>query len=447
MSSNFRYQPFVAVSGNLGGKVPVVDDVLSSHEHEIYPTTSLDENCIEFGFQRDRNYYVDLRQTYLALKLKLVRGRGYETYNTKEVKEGHKEEAKTEEEETAEEEAVPLVTHVNNILHSIFSNVEVYINNQEIYNSNGLYAHKSNISNNFKGAISEYKGVLHCEGYDYEEFPDEILESPLSEPFFTRRRKMLSRPDGFMLYGKLGVDFFSTSELLYPNMKVRLRLIRARPNFYVISDNSNVSLGIVDCSLYTRRIALKDDYHKNRMDMLASTPVEFNYLKTLAKTFIIPARQNQFIQENIFNNAPVRQIAIAMNTNSAFTGSYTENPFWYQQFDLRQIRILRGGQPNVDFDAADNCRLYVTTMKAMNFQGGIPSIPIDTFKDHYVLVFDLTSMQDATENCHYLELVGEPLRLELNFTFPLEHVTELIVLGERMSSVAVDKFGVVGKNI
>ena len=81
----------------------------------------------------------------------------------------------------------------------------------------------------------------------------------------------------------------------------------------------------------------------------------------------------------------------------------------------------------------------------MNFQDDIPSIPIDNFKDHYVLVFHLTSMQDATENCHYPELVGEPLRLELNFTFPLEHVTELIVLRERMSSVAVDKFGVVGK--
>ena len=216
MSSNFRYQPFVAVSGYLGGKVPVVDNVLSSHEQEIYPTTSLDENCIEFEFQTDRNYYVDLRQTYLALKLKLVRGRGYETYNTKEVKKEHKEEAKAEQEETAEDEEapVPLVTQVNNILHSIFSNVELYINNQQIYNSNGLYAHKSYISNNFKGVISEYKGVLHCEGYDYKEFPDESMEAPLSEPFFTRRMKMLSRHYGFMLYGKLGVDFFSTSELL-----------------------------------------------------------------------------------------------------------------------------------------------------------------------------------------------------------------------------------------
>ena len=163
---------------------------MSSHEQEIYPTTSRDENCIAFEIQTDRNYYVDLRQTYLALKLKLVRSRGYETYNTKDVKKEHKEDAKAEEEETAEEEApVLLNTHVNSILHSIFSNVEVYINNQQTYNSNGLFAHKSYISNNFKGAISEYEEVLHCEGYDYEEFPDEIMEAPLSEPFFHKENE------------------------------------------------------------------------------------------------------------------------------------------------------------------------------------------------------------------------------------------------------------------
>ena len=227
----------------------------------------------------DRNFYVDLRPTSLALKLRLFRCRGYETYNSKKVKKEHNEEAKAEEEETAEEDApVPLDTQENNILHSFFSNVEMYINNQQMYNTIGLYAHKSYIFNDFKGTISENKTVLHCEGYDYEEFPDEIMEAPLSEHFFTKRFKMLSRPEGFMLYGKRGVDFFSISEMLYPNMKTWLRLIRARPSFYMISDNPNVSLGIVDCSLYTRRIALKDDYHKNRMDMLAYNSMEFNCL-------------------------------------------------------------------------------------------------------------------------------------------------------------------------
>ena len=86
MSSDFRYQPFVALSGNLGGKVPVVDEVLFSHEQEIYPTTSIGDNCMKCEFQTDRNYYVDLRKTYLALKLKFVKSRGSETYNTFEVK-------------------------------------------------------------------------------------------------------------------------------------------------------------------------------------------------------------------------------------------------------------------------------------------------------------------------------------------------------------------------
>ena len=47
-------------------------------------------------------------------------------------------------------------------------------------------------------------------------------------------------------------------------MKVRLRLIRARLNFYMISENPNVSLVIVDCSLYTRRSALKDDLSQEK---------------------------------------------------------------------------------------------------------------------------------------------------------------------------------------
>ena len=66
----------------------------------------------------------------------------------------------------------------------------------------------------------------------------------------------------------------------------------------------------------------------------------------------------------------------------------------------------------MDFDAADNCRLYVTTMKSMNFQGDIP-FPIDNFKDDYVPEFNLTSMRAATENFPYPELAGEPLKLEI----------------------------------
>ena len=198
--NNFRHQPFVAVSGNPGVKVPVLDDVLSSHEQEIYPTTSLDENSIEFEFQTDRNVYVDLRQTYLALKIKLVKGRSFDAYKTTEKKHEHKEDnvfTETGDDDVeliVEDEGVPHITHVNTILHSIFSNSELYINNHQICTSNGPYAHKFHISNSFKSTLSDYKGVVHSEGYDYEEDPENLHEGP----FFTRRMKLYSRPDGFM---------------------------------------------------------------------------------------------------------------------------------------------------------------------------------------------------------------------------------------------------------
>ena len=80
-------------------------------------------------------------------------------------------------------------------MHSVFCNVEVYINDQQTYISNGLYAHKSYIWNSFKGAIFEYKGILHCEGYDFEAKTDDIEDSLLSYPFFSRRLKMLAKSE------------------------------------------------------------------------------------------------------------------------------------------------------------------------------------------------------------------------------------------------------------
>ena len=91
VKQQFSVPTFVAVSGNLGRKVPIVDEVLSSHEQEIYPTASLDENCIQLEVQTDRNFYIELRHAFLALKLKFVKGRVYDTYESKEKKKEHKD--------------------------------------------------------------------------------------------------------------------------------------------------------------------------------------------------------------------------------------------------------------------------------------------------------------------------------------------------------------------
>ena len=151
-----------------------MDDVLSSHEQEINPTTSLDENSIEIGFPTDRNVYVGLRQTYLALKFKLVKGRGFDTYKTTEEKKEHEEntvffETGDDDVDIIEEgKGGPHITHVNKILLSFFSNVDWYITNHQIYKLNGVHAHKSHISKNFKKTLTDYEGFCIVKGVTFK---------------------------------------------------------------------------------------------------------------------------------------------------------------------------------------------------------------------------------------------------------------------------------------
>ena len=86
-------------------------------------------------------------------------------------------------------------------------------------------------------------------------------------------------------------------------------------------------------------------------------------------------------------------------------------------------------------------------MKSMNFNEEIPALPNHQFENHYILVFDLASLQDAGENIHYPKLSGESIRLEMFFDRSLRNVTEKIVLRERMSTVKIDQFGTVAKNV
>ena len=87
---------------------------------------------------------------------------------------------------------------------------------------------------------------------------------------------------------------------------------------------------------------------------------------------------------------------------------------------MRELRIIWGEGAIISLDTTSPCRPYITTMKAMQFNEDFPALPVDDFPNHCVLVFDLTSLQDAAEQLYYPELSGESLRLEIFFQYPLE---------------------------
>ena len=57
----------------------------------------------------------------------------------------------------------------------------------------------------------------------------------------------------------------------------------------------------------------------------------------------------------------------------------------------------------------------------------------------------MTLLQVAAEQLHYSELCGENLSLQMFFQFPLEQVTELVVLREGLLNVQIDNFRTVAR--
>ena len=115
-----------------------------------------------------------------------------------------------------------------------------------VYNAYGLYPHKAQLSIEFNSSSVSNKGILACHGYSFVLYPESFDMHP-----FPDRANSLGSGIVFSLYGRLDIELLTFEKFLLPKTNVRIKLIRARPNFYMLSDNSNVSLKllIVNCLL------------------------------------------------------------------------------------------------------------------------------------------------------------------------------------------------------
>ena len=72
-------------------------------------------------------------------------------------------------------------------------------------------------------------------------------------------------------------------------------------------------------------------------------------------------------------------------------------------------------------------------MSAIAYVENGHGIPLSEFANHYIMIFDLTSTQEATHDFIHSELTISSLSVELKFDAALAHNVEIIFLGEKAS--------------
>ena len=95
----------------------------------------------------------------------------------------------------------------------------------------------------------------------------------------------------------------------------------------------------------------------------------------------------------------------------------------------------------------DEKRVYSTTMDALAFGYHGHGILFTNYTNHFVLVFDLTSTQQAFHDFLYPELTNAAVSLELQFSAALPANTGVFSSGEKASTIYIESNRKVSKNV
>ena len=140
---------------------------------------------------------------------------------------------------------------------------------------------------------------------------------------------------------------------------------------------------------------------------------------------------------------------MALVSNASFLGSKDTNPFHYRKHNLNEVTVYRNGYPVAGTPLAtdDIKRVYMSAMDALAFRHHGHGIPFADYANHFARVFDMTSTQQPSHDFLSPELTNAAISLELKFSAALAVNTEVFLLDEKASTIYLDSYRKVSKNV
>ena len=256
------------------------------------------------------------------------------------------------------------------------------------------------------------------QGYSYEDNPGEIATTEVN-----RRKAFVRQSAKCTFYGKVAVDSFTCDRRLLSGVTLRISFRRSIDDFDIISDDARKSykVRIIEANLYLRKMTLNDDVVSAIEKTLLSSPASYPYFETITKTFPASTGLQSWKQEDVFSREPIRCIAICLNTNEAFLGRKQLNPFHFRKFNLEQTCIYRNGLSVADspINTTDVKRFYFNAMSDLAYIDNGHGISLFENPNHLIMVFDLTSTQQASHDFIHPELTYCSISIELKFSAAL----------------------------
>ena len=360
---------------------PTQTAVVESYDVEFLPTSALRQGgAVEFYIPASAEDYLDVKNSRLYIRARIVKADGTQT--------------------AADEAVAP----VNNLLQSMWSNVELLANERLIAHTNNIHGYVSIISH----LLHDSDEVLTSErqmqmiykdtasqldvtnpalpnpshlipGYSYRWVttarlapnPDPATRNTQPQILTVEEENQLTAADvdlgnhglyqrfvatrasrPFEMLGNIRMDLFEQIRYLPNGMSLKIRLHPQKSAFTLMcpapeggADQQQYKIEILNAVYIARRIKVSPGVLLGHAEALQKRPAEFPLLRKECKSFAIPQGLQQFKQDNIFLGQLPKRVVLAMVTEKAFSGNQQQNPFNFELFNASLVQIYADGVP------------------------------------------------------------------------------------------------------
>lgn len=410
--------------------VPTTQTSIESSQFVTYnPVSSLtQEGPVEFVIAAQSEEYIALSHTYLLVRLQILPTGP--TDPTALAADGNK------------------FSPVNNLLSSLFSQVDVSFNQKTVSSSGSTYPYRAYIEsllNYGVDAASTHRGsslwFLDSPG------KFESTHAGQGNEGLDKRLEYVKDEKTVQLTGYLHGDVFTQERLLLNGIELAIRLIRSKDAFVLMQPAGAVQRKVVikDISLVIRRVKVAPNILISHAKMLSTASAKYPIKRVEVKSFILHSGINGTTLDNIVLGQLPRRLIIGMVDNRAFTGNKSYYPFNFQHFSLCYLALYVDGQQYPPLKPDYTNGNYVNEYNTLFSGTGIfwdnagHQIKLEDYpKGNTLYCWDLSPDLSSSCHSHWCLVKQGNIRLELQFSQALANTVNCIVYAEYDNILTVD---------
>lgn len=398
---------------------------------DYHPVNPIKEDSpLEFVIPASGSQYINLNQTYLHIKLKVVKADGTDM------------------------EIDDKVAPINEVLHSLWSHVEILLQQKLINVSTTNYGYKSLMETLLSYDTNAKNTRLQSEGF----FKDTSGVMDANDPLtggnagLAKRFNLVLTSKEVDFMGPLHADFFQQNRLLLNGVELQVKLWPSRSNFVLMtpSTTEKYKINITQARLQVCKITLMPTLSLAHANMLAESPAMYPYERTDLKTYNISKGNFSFRADDVYQGSIPSRLILGIVNSEAYNGSYQLNPYNFINANCSSVAIYLDdesvpAQPiKSNFGDGEFMEAYYSLFTALNKDtidegNGIEREDYDRGYTLYAFqILPTTSSMNGEMNQFPLLRRGN-LKVDFHFREALEKNVTLIIMGKFPEMIQIDK--------